>query len=210
MRLRTASALSSLVFSGVLVGGCGDAGDTAARAARKPTGAATSVSPSGDGAPTCDAGCRAERRARAVKRCASLLSRVDLSYRISATPTAGGSTIGLRMTLTNRSKSRLTGSTGGLLKVDPDPRTNQINWGGSSADELWQKPGSTARREVWHDRKPPGWHPVGDRVTSFDFYAYVYAPGPGTVVCHIPATIVAPPRLVEGHPSGRWRQESSS
>jgi hypothetical protein len=215
MRLRTAPALSSLLFSGVLVGGCGNADDTPARADREPTVATASVSPPGDGAsPTCDAGCRSERRAernaREAERCDSLLSRVHLSYRITATPTAGGSTIGLWMTLANRSTVRLGGSTGGLLKVDPDPRSNRISWGGSSADELWQKPGSTTRREVWHDRQPPGWHPVGDRVTSFDFNAYVYAPGPGTVVCHIPATVRAPPQLVEGHPSGRWRQESSS
>lgn len=145
-----------------------------------------------------------------AQRCHSLLPQLDLSYRITAVPTAGGSAIGLSMTLVNRSTSRLGGSTGGLLKVEPDPRSNRINWGGSSADELWQKAGSTTNREVWHDRQPPGWHPVGNRVTSFDFYAYVYAPGPGTVTCHLPATVVAPPDLVEGHPSGRWRQESNS
>lgn len=61
---------------------------------------------------------------------------------------------------------------------------------------------------MWHDRKPPGWHPMGDRVTDFDFYTYVYAPGPGTVTCDVPATVTAPPGLVEGHPSGRWSQES--
>jgi hypothetical protein len=52
------------------------------------------------------------------------------------------------MTLANRSTSRLGGSTGGLLRVDPDPRSNRIRWGGSSADELWQKPGSVTQREV--------------------------------------------------------------
>ena len=214
MRPRAASSLSSLLFSGVLVAGCGNAGDSPPRADRQPT-SATSTSPSGDGArPPCDGGCRAERRAertaREAERCAPFLSRVEPRYRITATPTAGGSAIALRMTLANRSTSRLAGSTGGLLEVDPNPRVNRISWGGSSADELWQKAGSTTRREVWHDRRPPGWHPVGDKVTSFDFYAYVYAPGPGTVVCDIPATVVAPRHLVEGHPSGRWRQESSS
>ncbi len=94
------------------------------------------------------------------------------------------------------------------MRIEPDPRRNQLSWGGSSADELWQKPGSVVRREVWHDRQPPGWHPVGDRVTSFDFYTYVYAPGPGTVACQVPATIVADPQLVADHPVGRWRQQS--
>jgi hypothetical protein len=102
----------------------------------------------------------------------------------------------------------LYGSTDGLLKVAPDPRSNRISWGGSSADEIEQKAGSTTRRQVWHDRQPPGWHPVGDRVTSFEAHTNLYAPGPGRLVsCSIPATVVAPPHLVEGHPSGRWRQE---
>jgi hypothetical protein len=214
MRPRTVSGLLSLLFSGVLVVGCGDAGDSSADADQQPT-AATSASPSGDGGgPTCDSGCRserrAERRAREAERCAPLLSKVPLSYRITATPTDGSSTFGLWMTLANRSSSRLAGGTGGLLMVDPDPRKNRISWGGSSADEIYQRPGSTTRREVWHDRQPPGWHPVGDRVASFEFDTYVYAPGAGIVVCHIPASVVAPPRLVEGHPSGRWRQESTS
>ena len=211
MRLRTAPAVASLVLSSALFGGCGGDGDDAARADREPTVAASSGSPSGDGAsPKCDAVCRAERKARAAERCASLLSRVHLSYRITATPTDGGSAIGLWMTLENRSPKSFGGSTTGLLKLDPNPRKNQINWGGSSADEFYPEPGTTTRREVWHDRQPPGWHPVGNRVTSFDFDTYVYAPGPGIAVCHIPATVIAPPRLVEGHPSGRWRQESSS
>jgi hypothetical protein len=214
MRLRTVSGLASLVFSGGLVVGCGDAGDNSVDADRQAT-APTSASPSGDEAGSaCDAGCRserrAERRARETERCAPLLSRVRLSYRITATPTEGGTTFGLWMTLANRSTSRLAGSTGGLLKVDPDPRKNRISWGGSSADEIYQRPGSTTRREVWHDRQPPGWHPVGERVTSFEFDTYAYAPGAGIVVCHIPALVVAPPRLVDGHPSGRWRQESST
>ena len=214
MRLRTAPALSSLLLSSALIGGCGDADDSAPRADREPTAAATSSSPPGDDAsPKCDAAClsaRAERKTRAAERCKSLLSRVHLSYRITATPTDGGSAIGLWMTLENRSPDSFGGSTTGLLKVDPNPRKNQISWGGSSADELYPEPGTTTRQEVWHDRQPPGWHPVGNRVTSFDFDTYVYAPGPGVVVCHIPATVSAPPHLVVGHPSGRWRQESSS
>lgn len=206
MRLRTAPALSSLLLSSALIGACGDADDTSGRAEREPT-----VSDSAS--PSCDAGCRserrAERRAREAERCDSLLSQVHLSYRITATPTDGGSAIGLWMTLENRSSKSFGGSTVGLLKVDPDPRKNQISWGGSSADELYPEPRSTTRQEVWHDRQPPGWHPVGNRVTSFDFDTYVYAPGPGVVVCHIPATVSAPPHLVVGHPSGRWRQESN-
>lgn len=212
MRLRTVSGLATLVFLGGLVVGCGDASDSAADADPK---APKSASASGGEAGTeCDAGCRsqrrAERRAREAERCASFLSQVRLSYRIIATPTDGGTAFGLWMTLANRSTSRLAGSTGGLLQVDPDPRKNRISWGGSSADEIYQRPRSTTRREVWHDRQPPGWHPVGERVTSFEFDTYAYAPGPGLAVCHIPAVVVAPPRLVDGHPSGRWRQESSS
>lgn len=143
-----------------------------------------------------------------AERCAPVLAQVQLSYRITATPTGDGSSIGLWVTLENRSKEELNGSMGGLLKIDPDPRSNQISWGGSSADELYQKPGSTMHRQIWHDRQPPGWHPVGDRVTSFDFYTYAYSPGPRSEACHLPATVVAPPGLVEGHPSGRWRQRS--
>jgi hypothetical protein len=214
MRLRTAPALSSLLFSAVIVAGCGDAGDSADGADREPTEDVSPAPPPGDNAsPTCDTECRAERRAeraaRVAERCAPVLSQVQLSYRITATPTPGGFTIGLWVTFENRSKDELGGSMGGLLKVDPRPRSNQISWGGSSADELYQQPGSTMDREIWHDRRPPGWHPVGERVTSFDFYTYVYSPGPRSEACHLPATITAPPGLVEGHPSGRWRQHSS-
>jgi hypothetical protein len=132
------------------------------------------------------------------------------TFRITAAPTPTGNEISLHMTLVNDSSAMLYGTMGGLLKASPRPRTNQINWGGSSADELGQRPGTTLRREIWHDRQPPGWHPVGDRVTSFDYYAIAYAPGKGLVACDIPATVLAPPGLVDGRPSGRWIQQPTS
>jgi hypothetical protein len=164
---------------------------------------------------TCDHDCRAAHRAQRratreaqdLKRCREFLSRVALTYRITAVPQAAGQAIGLHMTLENRSKARLAGSTGGVLRVSPRPTVNQISWGGSSADELYQKPGTTSQREIWHDRRPPGWHPVGTQVTSFDFNTYVY--GPGDFSCFIPATVLAPRGLVDGHSSGRWTQESN-
>jgi hypothetical protein len=214
MCLRTVPALSSLLFSAAVVAGCGDSGDTTADADEKPTAASSSAPPAeGEASPTCDDACRAERRAereaRIAERCAPVLSQVDLTYRITATPTTGGSTIALWVTFENGSADELNGSMGGVLKVDPHPRANQISWGGSSADEISLQPGSTTEREIWHDRRPPGWHPVGERVTSFDFYTYVYSPGPRSEACHLPATITAPPGLVADHPSGRWRQHSS-
>ncbi len=75
-----------------------------------------------------------------AERCPPLLARVNLTYRITATPSAGGNEIGLHMTLENESEVPLAGSTGGVLQVSPGPKSNQINWGGSSADELYQKP----------------------------------------------------------------------
>ena len=168
-----------------LISGCGDSPDDEPRSESGQAsldGEYTDRVPSEDAVQTCDADCRAERRAeyeaKVAERCRALLDRVSLTYRITATPSAGGNEIGLHMTLENESEVRLAGSTGGVLQVSPGPKSNQINWGGSSADELYQKPGTTTSREVWHDRQPPGWHPVGDRVTSFSFYTYTYAPGP--------------------------------
>ena len=95
------------------------------------------------------------------------------------------------------------------MRVAPGSRHHGIAWGGSSADTFVQGPGTVSARDVWHERQPPGWRPIGEQVTSFSFYAYTYAPGPGTFVCHIPATIIAPRGLVDGHRSGRWTQQPS-
>ena len=192
MRPATALVLSLVLVPGSVLAACGDTDAT------DQPDVAASASPSGD------------RAARRAERCEELLPDVALRYRITATPGADGAEIGLWMRIANRSPAQLSGSTGGTLVVEPGPRTNRISWGGSSADQLWQKPGSTSRHQIWHDRRPPGWHPVGDRVTSFEFYADVYAPGPGLVACPLTAAVVAPPGLVDGHPSGRWRQESSA
>ena len=218
MRLQAALFVGQLSLLGALISGCGDVGDAGPRPDSAPTAppdaASTDQVPSDDASPTCDVLCRLERRADRqaleVERCRELLARVNLTYRITATPSAGGSEIGLHMILENGSEATLPGSTSGVLQVSPGPKSNQINWGGSSADELYQKPGTTWSREVWHYRRPPGWHPVGNRMTSFSFDTYAYSPGPGTVVCHFPATVVAPRGLVDGHPSGRWNQQSDS
>lgn len=203
MRLAATLSATSVFALGVLANGC----DTAEEAKQRPgdhTSAPSAASPSTEQA-ACDKQCRAERKA---ERCRQFLSGVRLHYDITAVPTAGGREIGLHMTLENRTDARVAGSTSGVLRVAPGPPSNRISWGGSSADELYQRPGTTVRRPVWHDRQPPGWHPVGDKVTSFDFSTYSYAPGPGTTVCFIPATVRAPRGLVVGHPSGRWTQES--
>jgi len=211
MSFSVALLLQPLLVLGALTSGCGGSGESAQRSAT-PDDASNSSHIDG-ASPSCSAECRAERRAereaREAERCGELLSRVRLTFRITATPVAAGSAIGLRRILVNRSEATLFVSTGGMLKVLPGPRSNRISWGGSSADGVFQKPGTTSRGDVWHDRQPPGWHPIGDRVTSFDFYAHTDAPGPGSVACGIPATIVAPPGLVERHPSGRWTQEPS-
>ncbi|KAA1429399.1 hypothetical protein [Nocardioides antri] len=199
---RSAALLPPLLLVCLLTSGCGSS-DESARGPAEATNAQSSADPSGRPER------RAEREEREAARCRELLPRVRLTYRITATDATDGSEIGLRMVLVNRSDVTVAGSTAGTLEVSAGSRSSRISWGGSSADELSLKPGTTLRREVWHDRKPPGWHPVGDRVTRFGFYAYTYAPGPGTVTCFIPATIVAPRGLVEGHPSGRWTQEST-
>lgn len=194
---------TSVIALGVLANGCGTAEEAEPRPS-EPASASSPTSRSTEQA-ACDKQCRADRKA---ERCRQFLSGVRLHYEITAVPTGGGREIGLHMTLENRTDGRIAGSTSGVLRVAPGPPSNRISWGGSSADELYQKPGTTVRRPVWHDRQPPGWHPVGDRVTSFDFSTYSYAPGPGTTVCFIPATVRAPRGLVVGHPSGRWTQES--
>jgi hypothetical protein len=203
MRLAATLSATSVLALGVLANGC----DTSDEAERRPgdhtsapSPASRSSEPSG-----CDRQCRAARKA---ERCRHFLSGVRLHYDITAVPTAGGREIGLRMRLENRTDARIEGSTSGVLRVAPGPPSNRISWGGSSADELYQKPGTTERRPVWDERQPPGWHPVGDTVTSLDFSTYSYAPGPGTTVCLIPATVRAPRGLVVGHPTGRWTQES--
>ena len=152
---------------------------------------------------------RAKRAAEVAERCDPLLSQVTLTFEVTTEPTDRGTEIGLRMTLDNRSESLLSGDTGGEMRVAPGPRHHGIAWGGSSADTFVQGPGTVSARDVWHERQPPGWRPIGEQVTSFSFYAYTYAPGPGTVVCHIPATIIAPRGLVDGHRSGRWTQQPS-
>jgi len=193
-----------IVAWGLLATGCGTSEDAESRSGENATGsspASESIEPT-----TCDKQCKAERKA---ELCRQFLSGVRLRFDITAVPTVGGREIGLHMTLENGTDGRLAGSTSGVLRVAPGPPSNRISWGGSSADELYQSRGTTVRRPVWHDRQPPGWHPVGDKVTSFDFSTYSYAPGPGTPVCFIPATVRAPRGLVAGHPSGRWTQESS-
>ena len=215
MRFSAALALQSLVVLAFLASGCDSPDESAASSAREssPSSAGTTSGAS----PTCSAEkCaaerraerKAERRAEQAQRCRDFLDKVDLTYRITATPAEGGSEIGLHMILVNRSQGVLSGSTAGALRVAPGPPSNRISWGGSSADDLWVKPGTTTRREVWHERRPPGWHPVGDRVTSFHFYTYTYGPRPGFYTCFIPATIVAPRGLVDAHASGRWSQKS--
>lgn len=209
MRLRTQLVAHQLLIVGALASACGDAGD--AKAGTDEAGTpATSDSPSA----SCDRECRAaqrraDRMAKAAARCQALLPDVHLTYRITAAPVTGGNEIGLRMTLANRSDAFVQGSTAGTLKVDAGGARSRISWGGSSADELYQNPGTAESRPVWHDRMPPGWYPVGTRVTSFDFSTYTYAPGRGEVLCWLPARVVAPPGLVSGHPSGRWTQQSS-
>ena len=111
------------------------------------------------------------------------------------------------MIVVNRSDTRLSGDTSGSMRVEPGRRDNGIRWGGSSSDVLWQRPHTTSEREVWHERRPPGWHPVGEQVTAFSYDAYSYAPGRPVLVCHFPAAVEAPRGLVDGHPSGRWTQQ---
>lgn len=203
MRLAASVSATWVLAWGVLATACGTSEEASSRAADQ-TSAPSSASRSTEQA-GCDKQCRAERTA---ERCRQFLSGVRLRYEITAVPAAGGQQIGLHMSLENRGSGPVAGSTSGLLRVSPGPGANRISWGGSSADELYQKPGTTERRPVWHDRQPPGWHPVGDKVISFDFTTYAYAPGPGTTACFIPATVRAPRGLVVAHPSGRWTQES--
>ena len=158
---------TQFVLLAALANGCADVDDAATRADPAPTkpGDLKITAPTPDQAsPRCDARCRDERRAEQEaienERCGPLLDQVSLGFRITTTPSARGNEIGLHMMLDNRSEIRLSGDTWGLLKVSPDARSNRISWGGSSADVLWQQPGTTSSREVWHDRQPPGWHPV--------------------------------------------------
>lgn len=204
MRLPTGRFLPHLALA-LLASGCG-AGESAPETVRATTSSTPEASAS---SPGIRADRRAQREAQDAERCRELLSEVRLTFRITTAPADDGSEIGLRMTLVNRSDARLSGSMAGVLTVAPGPPSNRISWGGSSADELWQRPGTTSRREVWHGRQPPGWHPVGERVTSFDYSAYTYAPGRRAVVCHIPATVLAPRGLVDGHASGHWTEEPS-
>jgi len=203
MRLTPALAAQSLVVLGVLVGGCGSE-ESVARSGD----AAPSTTPTASGSTEeteCDKQCHADIRA---ERCRKFIADIGLRYDITAVPTSGGREIGLHMTLENRADGMVSGSTGGVLRVAPGPPSNRIAWGGSSADELYQRRGTTSRDQIWDDRHPPGWHPVGDHVTSFDFSTYLYAPGPGVTLCWVPATVHAPRGLVAGHPSGRWTQQS--
>ncbi|MFC6287254.1 hypothetical protein ACFP3Q_08615 [Nocardioides sp. GCM10027113] len=104
-----------------LLAGCGGGDEPAAPAVDVPTRGAPDAEPT----PGCDADCRAERRAdrearrlaKEQEQCAPLLSQVDLDFRITATPVAGGSEIGLHLTVDNRSAVRLSGDHGGLLRV---------------------------------------------------------------------------------------------
>lgn len=208
VRLRIA-LVAPLLPLGMFISGCGSSEDATGDVSDASTGSMASDDsgspPPEETAHECDTDCRAERRAQ---RCRTFLSGVTLRYDITAEPADAGREIGLHMTLVNRTGTRLAGSTAGTLRVSPGPPSNRISWGGSSADEVYQKPGTASRREVWHERQPPGWHPVGDRVTSFDFSTYAYAPGHGTVACFMPAAVRAPRGLVVGHPSGRWMQQS--
>jgi hypothetical protein len=204
MRLAASVPATWLLAWGVLAAGCATSEPADSRAADHASAASPASRSTGQTA--CGRQCREERKA---ERCRKFLSGLRLHYEITAAPAAGGREIGLHMSLENRSRGPVQGSTSGLLLVAPGPRSNRISWGGSSADELYQKPGTTLRRPVWHDRQPPGWHPVGEQVSSFDFTTYAYAPGPGLTACFIPATVRAPRGLVVAHPSGRWTQESS-
>jgi len=203
MRLATALAAQSFMVLGVLATGCGSEESEPRSAGPAPTPMRTTSESTEETG--CDEDCRAERKA---ERCRTFLAGVRLRYDITAVPTAGGREIGLHLTLENRTDGRVGGSTSGVLRVAPGPPSNRISWGGSSSDELYQRPGTTLRFEIWHDRKPPGWHPVGRKVTSFDFSTYAYVPGPGVALCWIPATVNAPRGLVLGHPSGHWMQQS--
>lgn len=200
----------------VVVVGCGSerADPDAAAPTKAPSGSESEASQSPSATPsTLSAEERAEERAqrrekreaRAARLCAPFLSDISLTYEITATPTDRGQEIGLRMTLENRSDTRLSGDSGGELRVAPGGRHYGIAWGGSSADTIYQGPRSYTERDVWHERQPPGWRPVGERVTSFRFYASTFAPK--NVTCDIPARVVAPPGLVNGHPSGSWTQQ---
>ena len=203
MRLAARLCATSVFALGILATGCDASEGTRA----EPADRTSDRSPGSRSAKheDCDRQCRAERQ---QERCREFLSGVRLRYDISAVPTAGRREIGLHMTLENRTDGRIAGSTFGVLRVAPGPPSNRISWGGSSADELSQKPGTILRRQVWHDRQPPGWHPVGDKMTSFSFTTYAYAPGAGSTACFIPAAVRAPRGLVVGHASGRWTQES--
>lgn len=204
-----ARALASMAAL-AMVSGCAE--DSPARTDPDPAVVTTSETrPSrAPDRPPCDAKCQAKREQRRVeneRRCAPLVGSVELTWRITATPTDRGQEIGLRMLVVNRSDARLSGDTSGVMRVEPGRRDNGIRWGGSSSDVLWQRPHTTTDREVWHERRPPGWHPIGDRVTAFSYDAYSYAPGRPVLVCHFPATVEAPRGLVEDHPSGRWIQQ---
>lgn len=196
-----------VVFVGALVAACGDGGDSTTEPDPLGSGEA-----SDSASPTCDRACRAaqrraERKALAAARCRELRSEVDLTYRFTATPVAGGKEVRLHLTVANRSDAEVDGATSGEFEVDEGHGPDRITWGGSSSDELYLEPGSVATAEALG--RQPDQHPIGRRVTWFDFSAYLYAPGRGVVACFMPARVVAPPGLVAGHPSGRWTQRSS-
>jgi hypothetical protein len=213
MRLGTAVLLLAVLWPAV---GCGEAEGPSPGSAplttvpsevddRVPSAAPTGLSAEERAARRAER--QAERAAEIAERCDPLVAGLDHAYRITATPVARGTEIGLQMSLANRTKHTLYGGTAGLMKLDPGRGT--LAWGGSSADEMQLKPGTTLQRQVWHEGLPPGANPIGERVTSFTFYTYLYAPKPGgTQACYLPATIEAPRGLVDGHTTGRWTAPS--
>lgn len=214
MRLGTAALL--LVMAGVATG-CGTAQDASPGSVTPSTvpSESDSRSSSSDAPTGLSAEERAQRRAErqakreaeVAERCDPLLARLDLSYRITATPVARGTEIGLHMSLANRTEHTLYGGTAGAMRLDPG--RGALAWGGSSADEMQLKPGTTLERQVWHERLPPGTNQIGERVTSVTFYTYLYAPKPGGLLaCYLPATIEAPRGLVDSHAAGHWSQPS--
>src|SRR5688572_20446737 len=123
--VRMAALALASVAALATVSGC--AGDSPAATDPDPTVVATSETrPSPPGAadrpPPCDAKCQTKREKRRVEneeRCASLVDSVDLTWRITATPTDRGQQIGLRMLVVNRSDARLSGDTSGAMRVEP-------------------------------------------------------------------------------------------
>ena len=213
MRLGTAVLLLAVLWPAA---GCGEAEDPGPESAplttvpsqddgRVPSAAPTELSAEERAQRRAER--QAKREAEVAERCDPLLASLDHAFQITATPVEGGTAIGLRLRLANRTEHTLNGGTAGVMKLDPG--RGALAWGGSSADEMQLKPGTTLRRQVWHERLPPGKNPLGDRVTSFTFYTYLYAPKPGgTLACYLPATIEAPRGLVDGHAAGRWTAPS--